>query len=207
MKHILCFGDSNTHGLIPFGGRYDDDTRWPMRLAKMLGPGFVVHEEGLNARTTSFPDPVIPYRNAMDYIYPCLETHIPLDLTILMLGSNDLKEIFDPDAEKITAALRRLCEIIREYTQAPLLLVSPPLLREEMPDSPCSVEFSPRSVEVSRELAPSLERLADELGISFLDAGRHTEVSLRDCLHLTEKGHHMLADAIYKKVVEILQIQ
>lgn len=205
MKHILCFGDSNTYGLIPFGGRYDDKTRWPMRIAGMLGPDYQIHEEGLCARTTSIQDPVLPYRSAMDYIYPCLESHIPVDLTILMLGSNDLKEIFEPSVEKITASIKTLVEIILEQTQAPVLLASPPLLRKEMPESPCSVEFSPRSVEVSHHLAPSLQALAEEMGVAFLDAGAHTEVSLRDCLHLTEKGHHMLADAMYHKVCELLQ--
>ena len=203
MKHILCFGDSNTYGLIPFGGRYDDRTRWPMRIARMLGPEYQIHEEGLCARTTSIQDPDLPYRSAMDYIYPCLESHVPLNLTILMLGSNDLKERFHPSVEKITASIKQLSEIILEQTQAPLLLVSPPLLQKEMPDSPCCVDFSPHSVEVSHHLAASLRNLAEEMGLAFLDAGAHTEVSLSDCIHLTEKGHHMLADIMYQKVCEL----
>ena len=106
MKHLLCFGDSNTHGYIPGGGRYDDNTRWPRLLARNLGEDFLVYEEGLNGRTSSMEDPFKPYKNAMDYIIPCLMTHEPLDLTILMLGSNDMKQYFSPSIEKITSGLR-----------------------------------------------------------------------------------------------------
>lgn len=52
MKHILCYGDSNTHGYIPGGGRYDDDTRYTGILAKLLGSDYRIIEEGLNSRTS-----------------------------------------------------------------------------------------------------------------------------------------------------------
>ena len=91
MKHILCYGDSNTHGYIPGGGRYDDDTRYTGILAKLLGSDYRIIEEGLNSRTSSFDDPFEPYKNGMDCLIPCLDSHKPLDLTILMLGSNDMK--------------------------------------------------------------------------------------------------------------------
>ena len=101
MKHILCYGDSNTHGYIPGGGRYDDDTRYTGILAKLLGSDYRIIEEGLNSRTSSFDDPFEPYKNGMDCLVPCLDSHKPLELTILMLGSNDMKVYFSPSAEKI----------------------------------------------------------------------------------------------------------
>ena len=100
MKHILCYGDSNTHGYIPGGGRYDDDTRYTGILAKLLGSDYRIIEEGLNSRTSSFDDPFEPYKNGMDCLVPCLDSHKPLDLTILMLGSNDMKVYFSPSVEK-----------------------------------------------------------------------------------------------------------
>ena len=57
-KRILCFGDSNTYGYIPLGGRYDEDVRWPTVMAGLLGDGYTVIEEGLNGRTCVFDDPV-----------------------------------------------------------------------------------------------------------------------------------------------------
>ena len=50
-RRILCFGDSNTWGYKPTGGRYDEETRWPMRMQRLLGDGYIVIEEGLNGRT------------------------------------------------------------------------------------------------------------------------------------------------------------
>ena len=108
MKHILCFGDSNTYGFDPLRGRYDDHTRWTRVLGTLLGPDYLILEEGLNSRTTAIDDPFEPYRNAMDYIVPCIQSHLPLDLTILMLGTNDMKNYFQPDARKINDRLRSL---------------------------------------------------------------------------------------------------
>ena len=70
MKHILCYGDSNTHGYIPGGGRYDIKTRWTGILADLLGSDYRIIEEGLNGRTSSLEDPFDPYKNGMEYIVP-----------------------------------------------------------------------------------------------------------------------------------------
>ena len=129
MKNILCFGDSNTYGLIPFGGRLDEHTRWTRVLSSLLGKDYWIHEEGLNGRTTGLDDPVWPGRNALDYLDLCLETHEPLDLTILMLGTNDLKICFSPPdpGEKNTAGIpcssdRKSCTSGRKNVHRPLCL-------------------------------------------------------------------------------------
>ena len=57
-KRILCYGDSNTYGYIPTGGRYDEHIRWPMRMGEVLGGDYAVIEEGFNGRTCVFDDPV-----------------------------------------------------------------------------------------------------------------------------------------------------
>lgn len=204
MKHILCFGDSNTHGYIPGGGRYDDNTRWTSILAKNLGDGYAIHEEGLNGRTTSMDDPFKPYKNALDYIIPCLQTHEPLDLTILMLGSNDMKQYFSPSLEKIIAGLRKLLEIIMEYTDAPILLVSPILLGDKMPESPFVDSFPPSSISLSHQLGDAVYDLAKEMNVHFLNAAKIAEPSPRDSLHLEPEGHKQLAEAFTQKVLQIL---
>ena len=92
MKEILCFGDSNTHGYMPgIGTRYPADIRWSGRLGTLLGDGYHVVEEGMDGRTTAFEDEIQPYRSALGYIDPCLKSHAPLDLVIIMLGTNDTK--------------------------------------------------------------------------------------------------------------------
>ena len=204
MKHLLCFGDSNTHGYIPGGGRYDDNTRWPRLLARNLGEDFLVYEEGLNGRTSSMEDPFKPYKNAMDYIIPCLMTHEPLDLTILMLGSNDMKQYFSPSIEKITSGLRSLTKIILDISEAPVLLVSPIHLGDKMAQSPFADSFQASSVALSHQLGPALSIVAEQLGAHFLDAAAVAEPSPEDSLHLAAEGHRRLADATTKKVQQLL---
>lgn len=203
MKHILCFGDSNTYGFNPLGGRYDDSTRWTRVLAGLLGPDYLILEEGLNSRTTALDDPFEPYRNAMDYIIPCLQTHAPLDLTILMLGTNDMKDYFQPEVDKINKRLHRLTEIILDVSQAPVLLVSPVHLGESEPGDPCADLYPARSVEVSRGLAAALQQTADDLGAAFLDAARYVSPSPADHVHLSLDGHRCLAHAFADKINEM----
>ena len=84
-KRILCFGDSNTWGYMTSGGRFDEETRWPMRLEKLLGPEYTVIEEGFNGRTCVFDDPIEGgYKSGLTYLPPCVMSHSPLDLVILM---------------------------------------------------------------------------------------------------------------------------
>lgn len=203
MKHILCFGDSNTHGYNPDGGRYDDNTRWTKVLGKLLGPDFDIIEEGLNGRTSSFDDPLEPYKNARDYIIPCLETHKPLDLTILMLGTNDLKERFSPTVEKIAGGLHSLTQIILDVSGAPVLLVSPILLGENICHSPFQASFSPSAIEISRQLGTVIQTIAYDLGVDFLDASLYAAPSDKDSLHLSPEGHRALAEAFYRKLASM----
>lgn len=200
MKNILCFGDSNTYGLIPFGGRLDEHTRWTRVLSSLLGKDYWIHEEGLNGRTTCLDDPVWPGRNALDYLNLCLETHEPLDLTILMLGTNDLKACFAPSAEIIAGHIRMLADKIQQATHAPLLIISPVPLGEKMSTGPCAPDFPPTSVEVSHQLSASLKETADICGAWFLDAGKYAAVSDIDSVHITPEGHRSLARAVYEKL-------
>lgn len=204
VKHILCFGDSNTHGYIPGGGRYDLQTRWTGLLAELLGEEYRIIEEGQNGRTSSFDDPFDPYKNAINYIIPCLETHKPLDLTILMLGSNDMKSYLNPSVEKIAESLSRLCQIILATSGAPVLLVSPILLGDQMETSDFAASFPPSSVAISHELGTALQQVADKRNIPFLDAARITEPSPEDSLHLSPEGHRKLAQAFEVKIKEII---
>lgn len=199
MKHILCYGDSNTHGFIPWGGRYDDKTRWTALLSVLLGNRFRIIDEGLNGRTSGFDDPLEPYRNGLASLVPCLQTHLPLDLTILMLGSNDFKQRFSPSVEKTADNIHRLVRITQELTGAPVLLVSPIHLGNEI----IGPSFSAESVEISKKLGPALKKKAEELGVFYMDAAQYASPSPSDGLHLSKEGHRALADAFYRKILEI----
>ena len=210
-KRILCFGDSNTYGYRPNGGRYDDETRWPMRLAKLLGGDYTVIEEGFGGRTTVFDDPVEGgYKSGADYLPPCLMSHNPLDLVILMLGVNDAKIRFNMTARTIGESNMRLIQLTRLYGinaqgQPPeILLVSPAPIGDWIMETSFAEIFGPKSPEVTRGLAAEYARYARLMRCGFLDAGQYATVSREDALHLTAEGHLSLAEGIREKVLEML---
>ena len=116
MKNILCYGDSNTFGFIPVSGkRYSIDERWTGILQKLLGNEYRIIEEGLNGRTTVFEDPSKAGRNGKAYLEVCLESHKPIDLIIISLGTNDLKTKFSASENVIAQNMRRLILTVKNY--------------------------------------------------------------------------------------------
>ena len=137
MKTILCYGDSNTWGCIPLTGahpprRYGPAQRWPGVLRRELGNGFWIVEEGLNGRTTVWDDPLEPFRSGKELLVPCLLTHQPIDLVIVMLGTNDLKIRFGVGARDIAAGAGFLLDVVHASKCGPgesppeALLLCPP---------------------------------------------------------------------------------
>ena len=215
-KSILCYGDSNTFGHRPTDGqRYPYGVRWTSLLAENLGKDFQVIEAGLNSRTTVIDDEVEKYRNGLKYIDVVVEMNWPLDLVILMLGTNDMKVRYQAQAvdiaegaRSIVREIRRLHQEIRPDWMPQILLVSPLLVGEKIRDglSDCSEGFGgERAYWLSRELAPLYQQVAREEGCHFLDAGSVASVGTADALHLEEEGHRDLAAAMEAKVREIFQ--
>ena len=126
MRHVLIYGDSNTWGYIPVSrSRYDGDTRWPGVLQKILGKGYRVIEEGLNGRTTVLEDPLQKGRNGSTYLLPCLESHRPLDLVVIMLGTNDMKHRYGVSAEEIAMGMEVLIKIVKNSEASPTAVRHP----------------------------------------------------------------------------------
>ena len=121
--HILCLGDSNTHGYCADpkdnadgGIRFNEDERWTCRLQTALGDKYLVTEEGLSGRTTVFIDPIHESMDALSVAYPLLKSHEVIDLLIIMLGTNDVKERFNANAACIGACMERLIQKCRPWT-------------------------------------------------------------------------------------------
>lgn len=119
-KHILCLGDSNTHGYCADpadcadgGIRFNEEERWTCRLQAALGPDYLVTEEGLSGRTTVFVDPLHESMDALSVLYPLLKSHEFLDLLVIMLGTNDVKERFGVNAVCIGLGMERLLQRAR----------------------------------------------------------------------------------------------
>lgn len=200
---ILCFGDSNTYGYIPGrGGRYDRHTRWPGRVQELLGSGYQIVEEGLCGRTTVYDDRTEPGRRGLDQIRSAVEKNSPLDLLLIMLGSNDCKAQFGASAMEIAEGLCQVAEQAKEGGTESfcILLVAPAAMTDQVMYSGFGSEFDRRSVEISKELAQEYEALAEKYGWEFLDGTKVTQVSQIDGLHLDADGHRRLAEAVLERV-------
>lgn len=104
--NILCFGDSNTWGYRPDRkGRFDENTRWTGLLQQKLGPEYHIIEEGLCGRTTIFQDELRENRRGLDMVGATVEIHNPIDLMIIMLGTNDCKNHYRASASLISKGL------------------------------------------------------------------------------------------------------
>lgn len=210
-KRILCFGDSNTWGYMTSGGRFDEETRWPMRLEKLLGPEYTVIEEGFNGRTCVFDDPIEGgYKSGLTYLPPCVMSHSPLDLVILMLGTNDAKHRFQGSAKLIANCNTILIDTIRRYgenrdAQPPqILLVAPIRIGENVVDTDMATAFGSYAVGVAAGFGPAYAAVAEECHCAFLDASKVAEPSEQDAIHLTAEGHRALAEAICERVKQLL---
>lgn len=200
VKRILCFGDSNTYGYIPEGnGRYGQDIRWTGILQEKLASEAVIIEEGLCGRTTVFQDELRPGRRGIELLPVLLESHAPLDLVIIMLGTNDCKTVYGANAEVIGKGMEKLAKQVKaQLPQTPILLISPIWLGEEVWKQEYDPEFSAESVQVSKKLKSVYQKIAEKNGCLFLAASDVTKASNVDQEHLDEAGHKELADAIYR---------
>ena len=211
-KHIVCLGDSNTHGYCAdpndcadHGNRFNEEERWTCLLQKALGQDFHVLEEGLSGRTTVFPDPLHEGMPALDVAYPILMSHEQVDLLIIMLGTNDTKDRLGMNAACIALGMERLlikCKQVPCWGEkAPhILVVCPPHIGDELKD-PC---MGTTCAEKSRELSKYLEPVAIRNGCAYLDAQGIAEFNKVDFMHLSRKGHAQLAKKLAQLVTELV---
>ena len=206
MKHILCFGDSNTYGYRPDGlGRYDETIRWTKKVQRALGTAeYQIIEEGLCGRTTVFQDELRIARKGVDIFPVLLETHQPLDLIIIMLGTNDCKTRYKASAGTIAKGMEQLANMALSYVAHPsnILLVSPIHLGKGVGEEGYDVEFDSASEEVSKGLSKEYKKVADKLGTSFLDAASVAKPSKTDREHLDEEGHEAFSQLILQWIKE-----
>jgi lysophospholipase L1-like esterase len=212
MKSILAFGDSLTWGYI--GGqsaRHAYEDRWPNVLAAGLNNKVRVIEEGLNGRTTSYPDHTVSFeRNGAKVLPALLVTHQPLDLLIIMLGTNDLK--FREKGAAFHSAmglenlieLTRRCEYNGEYKAPPILIVSPPHLKKT--DNEWFNGLWGHQIEESKLLAVHFARLAKETNCEFFDAATVATADDADGGHLDAKNTRAIGAALVPVVKKILDL-
>ncbi|MFM7443970.1 MAG: SGNH/GDSL hydrolase family protein [Tabrizicola sp.] len=206
-RTVLLYGDSNTHGTMPVlelgsGDRFGREERWAGRLAKLL-PDWEVINEGLPGRTTVHDDPVEgAHRNGLTVLPALLESHKPVDVVLLMLGTNDLKPRFSVGAADIALSLERLVRVIQASQCGPdnsapgVLLVAPPPIVEVG----CLADMFAGGAAKSEALAREIAAAARRAGVPFLDGGQVVKVSSIDGIHYDAEANPRLAEAFAKAI-------
>lgn len=208
MKTIVCYGDSNTWGANgQDGSRHGRWVRWPGVLQQVLGEDYYVIEEGLGGRTTVWDDPIEGHKNGKTYLPPCLDSHKPVDLVVLMLGTNDTKIRFSVTAFDIANSAGVLVKMIRDSLAGPaqsapqVLLIAPPGMGELRADfAQMFVGAPPKAAQFPEQF----QRVARELGCEYLDAQTVTQPDSADGLHLDAESHRRLGEAVAARVKALL---
>lgn len=207
---ILCIGDSNTWGYNPLNGqRYEG--RWTKVLAQLM-PEHEIIEEGLNGRTLLSVDPVIKERCGIAGLKMLLMSHKPIDYIVVMLGTNEMKKFFECSASYVGKGVSEFIKVIQnpelwQRFQIPkLLIISPVLIREEiLENGDVFGEFDENSVLQSKCLATAIEEVCKEYEVDFMNAADYAEASLVDYIHMDEKNHRKLAEAVNLKLRKMFE--
>lgn len=209
MKNILLFGDSNTWGWVPETmERYPLHVRWAGVLRQLLGADYCVVDDALNGRTTVWNDPIEEVMCGKDYIFPCLKAHAPLDLVVIMLGTNDLKKRFSLHPVDIASGVGALVDKVRQLDgDAPqiqgvpqILVICPPPILE----TGWLGDLFEGGEAKSRQLSKYFTAMAKAKGVELLDAGTFITSSPVDGIHLSAEMHTKLAQAVAEKIQAIL---
>ncbi|MEM9223067.1 MAG: SGNH/GDSL hydrolase family protein [Pseudomonadota bacterium] len=216
-KNILVFGDSLTWGWKPVEPivptvRHDVDDRWTSALSEALGDGYELVVEGLSGRTTNIEDPNDPKLNGSDYLPAAMASHEPLDLVIIMLGTNDTKTYLKRTPFEIGLGMGELINIVHEspywdwtdYPSPEILVISPPPLADKI--DPLAAGIFEGSKEKTLALPAVYESIATAAGEHFFDAS--TVIGADgigvDGIHFTADANRALGTAVAEKVKEIL---
>ncbi|HME48186.1 SGNH/GDSL hydrolase family protein [Mycobacterium sp.] len=214
-KKVLCFGDSLTWGWVPTADgmpteRYPRHLRWTGVLAEALGDNYAVIEEGLSARTTTVDDPTDARLNGSAYLPSALASHLPLDLVIIMLGTNDTKAHFGRSPLDIAVGMGVLITQVltcaggvgTTYPAPKVLPVAPPPLGP-MPHPWFQLIFE-GAQEKTAKLAETYRALASFVKVPYFDAGSVISTDGVDGIHFTEQNNRDFGVALGRQVRAVL---
>lgn len=217
MKRILIYGDSNTWGYdstryIPEADafqRMDETQRWPARVQRQLGPEYLVIEDALNGRTLVWDDPYMPNRNGLQGLRVALDAHAPLDLAVLQLGCNELKDYFNLSAGNIARGMDMLvqeCQVSYYGYPAPkVLLIAPAPTHPDIAVIRKGTSFGPTAYAKSCELGELYRAIAEKRNCGFIDCAElDFEINTVDGLHYSHGDHAKLAPVVAQKILELL---
>lgn len=212
-KRILCFGDSNVWGRVPGddnSARFPTNIRWTGVLQKLLGDDYEIIEEGLNGRTSNRQSPHKAGKNGAEYLFACLESQNPLDIVILFLGKNELKEKYNSTPQEIGVGIEECINAIKSEGRTALksipqiILVSPAIVveKERLRFGKVEIDFL-GATEKSKELGKIYGDIAKRHKIKFIDLSTYVKTSKVDGVHLDQESHQKIANLFCDLIKDI----
>ena len=216
-KTILCYGDSNTWGVIGDwedtglpSPRFEPAFRWPSVMGEILGEDFHVVNEGLGGRTTIYTPSIKPWRNGEPYLLPCMYTQRPINLVILMLGTNDLQLEVPPTVDTLGEGIDRLVQIIQktsdcgpDFTPPKVLILSPAEIKRPAENGRMAVYekfHDEQGQKLSKAFPEVYRKVAQRRGCYFMNAAQFVETCGADGVHFTPESHVRLGKAVAEYV-------
>lgn len=208
--HIICYGDSNTWGYVPGsdGARFPSNVRWPGVLSKLLRTNYRITEEGLCGRTTVWDDPFAPgiHRSGLSTLGTVLDSHKPLDLVIIALGTNDLKTMFSATPYDIAKGIELVGEAANNSAFGPgdgtapaVVAICPPSIWE------VPTAFGPMfkgGREKSLALRDACRQMSKRTGLPVIYADDFIQSDPSDGIHLSAESHGILGQELAKWILE-----
>jgi lysophospholipase L1-like esterase len=217
MKHVLCFGDSNSWGWdaesydlrTGIVKRLPYEVRWPGLAQKLLGSEYRLIENTLNGRTLMWEDPYFPHRLGIASLEETLDANAPLDLVIIQLGANELKHMFNLSAHMISDGLGKLILIAQQeyygYPTPQVMVIAPAPVSPDIYKCMFGYNFGPQAYEKSLEFSGLYKQAAESRGCAFIDcAPLKFTLNPRDGLHYSREDHAKLGNAVAAKIRELL---
>ena len=218
MKNVLIYGDSNTWGYdsaryIPEADTFQRMTeaeRWPMLVQTLLGSEYRIIEDALNGRTVVWDDPYMPNRNGLQGLKVALDAHAPLQLVVIQLGCNELKDHFNLSPGMIARGMEMLvreCEAPYYGYPAPkVLLIAPAPTHPDIAVIRDFSSFGPEAYRKSCGLGSLYRAIAQRHHCGFIDcADLDFEINTVDGLHYSYADHAKLAPVVAEKIRGMLE--
>ncbi len=209
LKSVLIYGDSYTYGKIPNGGRYDSEQRFTGITQKILQDNVEIIEEGLRGRTIAGDNLFFPHRDGLQQFDGIIGSHLPLDLVILFLGTNDINSGSTKEPREIVMGYRTYLAKLAWWTKhldfsiPKVAILAPPIIDEEKSYESFQNIFK-GSQQKSSALPAAIQKFAEQENVEFYDTSTKVSVSSKDGIHLDQYANRILGNELAKFINLIL---
>ena len=219
LKNILIFGDSNSWGYVDEDNGKRFESRWSIVFEKNLnkeGIDCKIIEDALPGRTTNIDDGKDgKHLNGATAFKSTLLSHSPIDIVIILLGTNDLKARFNREPQDIANGVLDLISIANntnsgegtwhdEKKSEVVILVPPILGKLSIDESWINYKEWIGAFEKSKKLKEFYKNMCKEKKIEFIDTNEFIVSSDNDPIHWSKKTHkdfgEILAKIFAKKI-------